>query len=110
MEAYASGLDYHLSDDDFCAFFFAMPTRLAIAPSRSSWQSRFDWDLNRLKLLKKSVRKDALVLIDANEGWGAKEALTKLESFARRATTCSGWKIRSCATIIRAENAQDACS
>ena len=38
----------------------------------------FDWDLNRLKILKEVVRKDALVMIDSNEAWGAKEALVKL--------------------------------
>jgi L-alanine-DL-glutamate epimerase-like enolase superfamily enzyme len=38
----------------------------------------FARDLHRLDLLKKTVRPDALVMIDANEAWGAKEALVKI--------------------------------
>ncbi|MEO8683570.1 MAG: mandelate racemase/muconate lactonizing enzyme family protein [Devosia sp.] len=79
VEAYASGLDYHLSDDDFCAFFAHADSLGYRAFKIKVGNPDFDWDMNRLKLLKKNVRKDALVMIDANEGWGAKEALTKLE-------------------------------
>ncbi len=38
----------------------------------------FEWDLNRLNILQKTVRKGAQFMIDTNEGWGAKEALNKL--------------------------------
>jgi len=78
VEAYASGLDFHLSDDEFAAFF-----RHADAIGYRAFKIKvgspdFDWDMNRLRILKENVRKDALFMIDANEAWGAKEALVKL--------------------------------
>lgn len=79
VEAYASGLDYHLSDDEFVAFFAHADSIGYRAFKIKVGNPDFHWDLNRLKLLKENVRKDALVMIDANEAWGAKEALTKLE-------------------------------
>ena len=39
VEAYASGLDYHLTDDEFVAFF-AHAERSATAPSRSKSETR----------------------------------------------------------------------
>ncbi|MGN6103341.1 MAG: mandelate racemase/muconate lactonizing enzyme family protein, partial [Devosia sp.] len=79
VEAYASGLDFHLSDDEF-ARFFAHADALGYRAFKIKVGSPdFDWDLNRLNILKEVVRKDALVMIDANEAWGAKEALVKLE-------------------------------
>lgn len=78
VEAYASGLDFHLSDDEF-AQLFAHANSLGYRAFKIKVGSPdFDWDLNRLKILKQVVRKDALVMIDANEAWGAKEALVKL--------------------------------
>jgi L-alanine-DL-glutamate epimerase-like enolase superfamily enzyme len=78
VEAYASGLDFHLSDDEF-ARFFAHADALGYRAFKIKVGSPdFDWDLNRLKILKQVVRKDALVMIDSNEAWGAKEALVKL--------------------------------
>ena len=45
--------------------------------------SDFDRDLHRLNLLKKTVRPNALVMIDANEAWSAKEALMKMGAIRR---------------------------
>jgi len=78
VEAYASGLDYHLSDDDFVALFAHARSIGYRAFKIKVGNPDFDWDLNRLRLLKQAVGDDALVMIDANEGWGAKEALVKL--------------------------------
>jgi L-alanine-DL-glutamate epimerase-like enolase superfamily enzyme len=83
VEAYASGLDYHLSDDDFAAFFAHADSIGYRAFKIKVGNPDFGWDLNRLRLLRKTVRKDALVMIDANEAWGAKEALAKLEVIRR---------------------------
>ncbi len=83
VEAYASGLDYHLTDDEFVTFFAHAEAIGYRAFKIKVGNPDFDWDLNRLKLLKKNVRKDALVMIDANEAWGAKEALAKLEVIRR---------------------------
>lgn len=79
VEAYASGLDFHLSDDDYVAFFGHADSLGYRAFKIKVGHPDFAWDLHRLDLLKKTVRKDALVMIDANEAWGAKEAIAKLE-------------------------------
>jgi len=83
IEAYASGLDYHLSDSDFVAFFGHADALGYRAFKIKVGHPDFDWDLNRLNLLSKAVRKGALLMIDANEAWGAKEALVKLETIHR---------------------------
>lgn len=83
VEAYASGLDYHLTDDEYVAFFAHADAIGYRAFKIKVGNPDFDWDLRRLKLLKQTVRKDALIMIDANEAWGAKEALAKLEVIRR---------------------------
>lgn len=79
VEAYASGLDFHLSDDEYARFFAHADAIGYRAFKIKVGHPDFDWDLNRLNILKQNVRKDALVMIDSNEAWGAKEALAKLE-------------------------------
>lgn len=83
VEAYASGLDYHLTDDEYVAFFAHADAIGYRAFKIKVGNPDFDWDLRRLKLLRQTVRKDALIMIDANEAWGAKEALAKLEVIRR---------------------------
>ncbi len=78
VRAYASGLDFHLSDGEYTEFF-----RHAAAIGYDAFKIKvghpdFQRDLHRLELLRQTVGKDALVMIDANEAWGAKEALVKL--------------------------------
>lgn len=83
VRAYASGLDYHLSDDAFCAFFAHANSIGYNAFKIKVGNPDFAWDMHRLELLRRSVRPGALFMIDANEAWGAKEALTKLEAIHR---------------------------
>jgi L-alanine-DL-glutamate epimerase-like enolase superfamily enzyme len=83
VEAYASGLDYHMTDDEFVRFFAHADSLGYRAFKIKVGNPDFAWDLNRLKLLKQAVRPNALFMIDANEGWGAKEALNKLEIIRR---------------------------
>jgi L-alanine-DL-glutamate epimerase-like enolase superfamily enzyme len=78
VEAYASGLCFHLSDEEFARFFAHANAIGYRAFKIKVGHPDFDWDLNRLNILKDVVRKDALVMIDANEAWSAKEALVKL--------------------------------
>jgi len=80
VRAYASGLDFHLSDDDFVEFFGHADTLGYPAFKIKVGHPDFAWDLNRLELLSKTVHSGAGIMIDANEAWGAKEALTKLEA------------------------------
>ncbi|PRH83972.1 mandelate racemase [Labrys okinawensis] len=83
VRAYASGLDFHLSDDAFAELFGHADAIGYSAFKIKVGSPDFDWDLHRIELLKKSVRKNALVMIDANEAWGAKEAAAKLEKIHR---------------------------
>ena len=78
VRAYASGLDFHLTDDEFITFFGHADAIGYSAFKIKVGHPDFERDLHRLDLLKKAVRPGALVMIDANEAWGAKEALVKL--------------------------------
>ncbi len=83
VEAYASGLDFHLSDHEFSEFFAHADSIGYRAFKIKVGHPDFDWDLNRLKLVAQAVRPGALLMIDANEAWGAKEAVTKLSAIRR---------------------------
>lgn len=87
VRAYASGLDFHLSDSDFVEFFGHADSLGYQAFKIKVGHSDFERDLHRLALLKKCVRPDALVMVDANEAWGVKETITKIEAIQRTGTT-----------------------
>lgn len=78
LRAYASGLDFHLDDDAFCALFAHADALGYRAFKIKVGHEDFQRDLHRLNLLRKTVRSDALLMIDANEAWGAKEAAVKI--------------------------------
>ncbi|THD45435.1 MAG: mandelate racemase [Bradyrhizobium sp.] len=78
VRAYASGLDFHLSDHDFAELFGHADSIGYSAFKIKVGHADFDRDLHRLALLHKSVRANPLIMIDANEAWGSKEALVKL--------------------------------
>lgn len=80
VRAYASGLDYHLSDHEFVELFGRADTLGYRAFKIKVGHPDFERDLHRLDLLKKTVRSDAGIMIDANEAWGAKEALAKIHA------------------------------
>ena len=78
VRAYASGLDFHLSDDEFTEFFGYADSIGYSAFKIKVGHPDLARDLHRLDLLRKTVRPGATVMVDANEAWGAKEALAKL--------------------------------
>jgi L-alanine-DL-glutamate epimerase-like enolase superfamily enzyme len=78
VRAYASGLDFHLSDAEYTEFFGRADALGYDAFKIKVGHPEFERDLHRLHLLTKTVRPGALVMIDANEAWGAKEAIIKL--------------------------------
>lgn len=78
VRAYASGLDFHLTDHEFSEFFGRADALGYSAFKIKVGHPDFERDLHRLDLLKKAVRSDAIVMIDANEAWGAKEAAVKI--------------------------------
>lgn len=78
VRAYASGLDFHLGDDEFQAFFAHADALGYRAFKIKVGHPDFDRDLSRLELLRNTVRPGASIMIDANEAWGAKEASVKI--------------------------------
>jgi L-alanine-DL-glutamate epimerase-like enolase superfamily enzyme len=78
VRAYASGLDFHLSDSEYTEFFGHAASLGYNAFKIKVGHSDFERDLHRLELLRKTVGARAKVMIDANEAWSAKEALVKL--------------------------------
>lgn len=78
VRAYASGLDFHLRDDEFQAFFAHADALGYRAFKIKVGHPDFDWDLSRLELLRKTVRPGSSIMVDANEAWEAKEASVKL--------------------------------
>ena len=83
VRAYASGLDYHLSDDDFTRLFANADAQGYDTFKIKVGNTDFAWDLHRLDLVAKTVRKGASFMIDANEAWSAKDASVKLEEFRK---------------------------
>lgn len=84
VPAYASGLDYHLSDHDFSELF----GRAAEAGYRGYkikvGHPDVERDLHRLDLLRKATGNDGRpVMADANEAWTAAETRAALALFER---------------------------
>lgn len=78
LKAYASGLDYHLSDDDFCALFAHAASIGYSAFKIKVGHPDIERDLHRLNLLVKTVGKPEAIMIDANEGWSPQDAVRRL--------------------------------
>lgn len=78
VRAYASGLDFHLSDEAFCALFSYASSIGYTAFKIKVGHPDFNRDLKRLDLIRQSVPQGSLLMIDPNEAWNSKEALVKL--------------------------------
>ena len=83
VKAYASGLDFHLDDAEFVELFAHADELGYSAFKIKVGHSDFERDLHRIELLRRTVGPKAQIMIDANEAWGAKEALVKLETIRR---------------------------
>ena len=80
VRAYASGLDFHLSDEDFQKLFAHAAGLGYRAFKIKVGHADFQRDLDRLALLKQVVPAGSQVMVDANEAWSSKEALVKIEA------------------------------
>jgi len=78
VRAYASGLDFHLSDEAFCALFAYAASLGYEAFKIKVGHLDFRRDMRRLDLLREIVPTGSLIMIDPNEAWNSKEALVKL--------------------------------
>jgi L-alanine-DL-glutamate epimerase-like enolase superfamily enzyme len=78
VRAYASGLDFHLSDNAFCGLFSHAASLGYEAFKIKVGHHDFKRDMRRLDLLKEVVPAGSQIMIDPNEAWNSKEALVKL--------------------------------
>jgi L-alanine-DL-glutamate epimerase-like enolase superfamily enzyme len=83
VRVYASGLDYHLTDAEFSAFF-----REAARQGYRGFKIKVGhpdvaWDLRRLDLLKQATGGVGPYMADSNEAWSPKEALRRLDIYRR---------------------------
>jgi L-alanine-DL-glutamate epimerase-like enolase superfamily enzyme len=83
VRTYASGLDFHLSDDEFSTLFSRAVALGFTAFKIKVGHPEIDRDIHRLDLLKKMVGAKAAVMVDANEAWSAKQAERALTSYRR---------------------------
>ena len=83
VRAYASGLDFHLSDDAFQALFAHAAGEGFTAFKIKVGHSELERDIHRLDLLARAVGKHATVMVDANEAWSPKQTVQNLEAFRR---------------------------
>jgi L-alanine-DL-glutamate epimerase-like enolase superfamily enzyme len=83
VRAYASGLDFHLSDADFSSLFAQAAAQGYRGFKIKVGHPDVDWDLNRLALLKEATGGRGPVMVDANEAWSPREAVRRLDIYRR---------------------------
>jgi L-alanine-DL-glutamate epimerase-like enolase superfamily enzyme len=83
ISAYASGLDYHLSDEEFERLFAQAAAQGFRAFKIKVGHPEVERDLHRLAILKKVIGPTALVMVDANEAWTPKQAVRNLTLMQR---------------------------
>ncbi len=81
VRAYASGLDYHMPDDEFQAFFAEARALGFGAHKIKVGHPDLAWDLRRLGLLVEAVGPEATIMVDANEAWSPKEAIRRAHAY-----------------------------
>ncbi len=81
VRAYASGLDFHLSDAHYVQFFAKAKALGFNAFKIKIGHPDLAWDLKRLKLLKEAVGPNPTIMVDANEAWTPKEAIRALHAY-----------------------------
>jgi len=81
VRAYASGLDFHLSDAHYVQFFRQAHALGFRAFKIKVGHPELAWDLKRLRLLQEAVGPGATVMVDANEAWTPKEAIRRLHAY-----------------------------
>jgi L-alanine-DL-glutamate epimerase-like enolase superfamily enzyme len=83
LPVYASGLDFHLTDNEFSTLFAAAAAQGFTAFKIKVGHPDIERDLHRLALLRREVGTAATVMVDANEAWSPKQALANLELMRR---------------------------
>jgi L-alanine-DL-glutamate epimerase-like enolase superfamily enzyme len=81
VRAYASGLEFHLSTEQACAFFAAAKARGFGAFKLKIGHPDLAWDLARIGAIADAVGADAQLMVDANEAWSPKEAIRRAHAY-----------------------------
>jgi L-alanine-DL-glutamate epimerase-like enolase superfamily enzyme len=81
VEAYASGLEYHLDDTTVRAFYAAARQDGYRAYKVKVGHPRVDWDIARLDLVRDAIGPDADLMIDANEAWTVAETRIRVHAY-----------------------------
>jgi L-alanine-DL-glutamate epimerase-like enolase superfamily enzyme len=83
VPAYASGLEFHLNDADMTDLFGKAAAMGFRAFKAKIGHPDVEWDIHRLRLLRKTVGERATLMIDANEAWSPPEAIRRLHAYQR---------------------------
>jgi len=81
VRAYASGLEYHLSTEEACAFFSEAAQQGFGMFKLKVGHPDLDWDLARLTAISQALGPDARLMVDANEAWSPKEAIRRAHAY-----------------------------
>lgn len=81
VPAYASGLEFHLGDDQVRDFYTHAKAAGFSAFKAKVGHPDLEWDIRRLKLVRDVVGSDCLLMADANEAWSPKEAIRRLHAY-----------------------------
>lgn len=81
--AYASGLEFHLSDAELIGLYGQAANLGFRAFKAKIGHPDLEWDIHRLKLVRKVVGEQATLMIDANEAWSPAEAIRRLHAYHR---------------------------
>ena len=83
VRAYASGLDFHLSDFDYEKLFSYAASIGYRAFKIKVGHEDFERDLSRLNILSRVIPLGSQIMIDANEAWSSKEAVMRIEAIQK---------------------------
>jgi L-alanine-DL-glutamate epimerase-like enolase superfamily enzyme len=81
VRAYASGLEFHLTDDEVCAFYAKARAEGFTAFKVKVGHPELRWDIQRLKLVQDIVGSECQLMADANEAWSSKESIRRLHAY-----------------------------
>jgi L-alanine-DL-glutamate epimerase-like enolase superfamily enzyme len=81
VRAYASGLEFHLPDDDVAAFYATARDAGFAAFKVKVGHESLARDIRRLKLVQDVVGSGCQLMADANEAWSPKEAIRRLHAY-----------------------------
>lgn len=81
VRAYVSGLDFHLSLDELREFYTRAARRGFSAFKLKVGHPDVGWELDRLAAVSEVVGREAVLMVDANEAWPPKEAVSRAHAY-----------------------------